>query len=370
MILIGTDEGVYRWIAGCGWPIFHSLQDRSIVGLAVGGGGVYAALDRRGAVLESRDGGTTWRQLPLPEGAGQPSALALAGTPPAIVVGFKPVGIFGRPVGAPIPRAPQPRPAPQGPLLGSLLERTRGLAEGATALLAPKKAAPVADPLTIKRAGWTPMTAPSAPGETTAADIRLLAVVPGELEAWFASVAGSGLWKSGDGGQSWARCQGPTSEVYALRPVPGRPGHLWAATGDGCWQSTDGGTTWADRSAGLDQARHVRAIDIKPDAPDVLLAGAASAAPAESGPAPREAHQFALYESTSGGKTWTQVVKRTFPEAIDDDIIADVRFDPAAPDCIVVALGSGELWSTSNAGAYWAPLARQIQAARVLCGLA
>jgi photosystem II stability/assembly factor-like uncharacterized protein len=213
------------------------------------------------------------------------------------------------------------------------------------------------------------LTAPSIPGQANAAEIRLLTVVAGEPEAWFASVAGFGLWKSGDGGQSWAPCAGVPSEVYAVRPVSGRSGHLWAATGDGCWQSTDGGATWADRSAGLEQARHVRAIDIKPDAPDVLLAGAANAAPAESGPAPRQAHRFALYESTSGGKSWTQVVKRTFPEAIDDDIIADIRFDPAAPDYIVVALGSGELWSTSNAGAYWAPLARQIQAARVLCAV-
>src|SRR4051812_12198676 len=46
MILIGTDKGIYRWFEGCGWPIFHSLQDRAIVDLATPGGGVLAALDR------------------------------------------------------------------------------------------------------------------------------------------------------------------------------------------------------------------------------------------------------------------------------------------------------------------------------------
>ena len=34
MILIGTDEGIYRWFEGAGWPVFHSLQDRAILGLA------------------------------------------------------------------------------------------------------------------------------------------------------------------------------------------------------------------------------------------------------------------------------------------------------------------------------------------------
>ena len=46
MILIGTDEGIYRWFEGCGWPIFHSLQDRAIVGLASPGAGLLAAIDR------------------------------------------------------------------------------------------------------------------------------------------------------------------------------------------------------------------------------------------------------------------------------------------------------------------------------------
>ena len=51
MILIGTDEGIYRWFEGCGWPIFHSLQGRSVVALATPGAGVLAAVDRAGEVV-------------------------------------------------------------------------------------------------------------------------------------------------------------------------------------------------------------------------------------------------------------------------------------------------------------------------------
>jgi hypothetical protein len=89
MILIGTDEGIYRWYEGISWPIFHSLQGRSVVGLAAPGGGVLAAVDGGGRVLESVDNGMQWRTIPLPEGAGRPSSLAVWGTPSAFVLATK-----------------------------------------------------------------------------------------------------------------------------------------------------------------------------------------------------------------------------------------------------------------------------------------
>jgi photosystem II stability/assembly factor-like uncharacterized protein len=152
-----------------------------------------------------------------------------------------------------------------------------------------------------------------------------------------------------------------------VRTAAERPGHVWAATHDGCWFSPDAGASWEDRSAGLEGARHARAIEVKPGAPDTLLAGCAPPAPFET-VAPRQGLNFALYESTNGGKTWAQV-KRNFPDVFENDTISDIRYDPAAPENIVVALGSGELWVTRNGGAYWGPLARQIHAAWVLCGV-
>src|SRR4051812_9316963 len=105
MILIGTDEGIYRWFEGNPWPIFHSLQGRPVVGLAAAGGGVLAAVDGGGRVLESVDNGMQWRTIPLPEGAVRPSSLAVWGTSAAIVLATRPLGIYHRVIGAPIPRA-------------------------------------------------------------------------------------------------------------------------------------------------------------------------------------------------------------------------------------------------------------------------
>ena len=99
---------------------------------------------------------------------------------------------------------------------------------------------------------------------------------------------------------------------------------------------------------------------------DKALNTAAPVPRSDSGAAPAGGLGFSLYESTNGGKTWSHV-KRGYPETLLYDAITDIRYDPAAPENVIVALGSGELWVTRNGGAYWTPLARQIRAARVLC---
>ena len=63
-------------------------------------------------------------------------------------------------------------------------------------------------------------------------------------------------------------------------------------------------------------------------------------------------------QSKDAGKTWLHV-PRGFPELLEYDQIADIRYDPADTDCAVVALASGEMWATRTNGLWWEPLARQ-----------
>src|SRR4051812_24966101 len=98
MILIGTDDGIYRWFEGLSWPIFHSLQDRVIVGLAAPGTGVLVALDRAGQVFESVNNGQDWQTVPLAQGAGTPTALAAWGLPASIVLATRPPALYRRAV--------------------------------------------------------------------------------------------------------------------------------------------------------------------------------------------------------------------------------------------------------------------------------
>ena len=362
MILIGTDEGIYRWFEGCGWPIFHSLQDRAIVGLASPGAGLLAAIDREGHIFESVNNGQDWQTIPGPRAPATVglSTLAIWGEPSTIVLATQPMGLYRRVVGSPLPR-PEASRAGRSP---ALLARARTFAEGASALVAARRRTSSASPTTVWGAIGKPEVAKGR--VAAAASIRTLAIGDGTPPPWFAAVRGAGLWRSPNEGTTWEPCPGLPDEVFALRAIPAKPGHVVAATADGCRFSADGGATWEDRSAGLEGHRHVGAIEVKPDEPEIWLAGVAPRGPGTSGAAPVDGLGYALYESNNGGKAWTQV-KRSFPEDLKHDVITDIRYDPAAPDNVIVALGSGELWVSRNAGAYWSPLARQIRVARVLC---
>ncbi|WP_406697511.1 hypothetical protein V5E97_01505 [Singulisphaera sp. Ch08] len=280
MILIGTDDGIYRWFEGASWPVFHSLQNRSIVDLASPEPGILLALDRAGQVLESINHGQDWRTIPLSEGAGSPTALAAWGTPPFIVLGTRTQGLARRPVGAPIPIHNDPK-APVRGFAPSLIGRARSLAEGATGLLAPKRVPGGSDRATAKLAGWTRLGTPSAAKSKQPTVIRTLAVGEGKAPVWYAAVRGAGLWRSTDLGVSWSQCPGLPVDVFAIRTAPKRPGSVYVATSDGCWISNDSGLTWEDRSSGLENARYLSAIEVKPGEPDVLLAGAATRGPSD-----------------------------------------------------------------------------------------
>jgi photosystem II stability/assembly factor-like uncharacterized protein len=196
--------------------------------------------------------------------------------------------------------------------------------------------------------------------------IRALAFGSGNPAPWYAAIRGAGLWRSLNEGTTWQQCPGLPDEVLAIRTIPTKPGGVVAATAEGCRISNDGGQTWEDRSGGLENLRYIGAIDVRPDRPDTMLAGVAPRSP---GASPVDEIGYALYETTNAGKSWTKV-KHGFPEDFEHDEITDIRHDPAAPENVVVALRSGELWVSRNEGFYWAPLARQIHASRVLCAVA
>jgi photosystem II stability/assembly factor-like uncharacterized protein len=353
MMLIGTDGGIYRWFEGGPWPVFHGLQGKSIASLASPGAGVIVAADDAGRIWETTNNGLDWREVPRPDGAKRPSALAVWGTPADIVMAAKPLGLYRRPIGAPV-GPPPPRLSEMPALFWKRARRGRNQGGVATAAVSSEP----------DLAGWTPLNVPEVAQGAAPPAIRVLVIGHCESAPWFAAVSGAGVWKSRDLGATWRSCNGLPNDVYALRAGP--KGLVVAGTSDGCWISSDSGETWTDKSGGLEKSRQIRAIEVKPGNPNVMLAGAAPQGDGEGPVASRSGLRFALYETKDGGKTWSHVA-RGFPELLESDQITDIRYNPADTNYAVATLASGEMWATATDGLWWEPLARQIRAARVLC---
>ncbi len=160
--------------------------------------------------------------------------------------------------------------------------------------------------------------------------------VPGSSSTFWFGGAGGGVWKSTDAGRTWHPwMQHETSAaIGALAIAPSDPKVLYAGTGqvaarydimagDGVYRSEDGGETW--RHIGLDSTRHIGALLVSPsDARHVLVAamGHVFGPNAERG----------VYDTDDGGKTW----RRTLFVS-DSTGVVDLAWDPESTSVVYAA---------------------------------
>lgn len=170
------------------------------------------------------------------------------------------------------------------------------------------------------RAGWSTVTAG----------------VPQEPDTFYFGAAGGGVWKTTDAGRTWAPIfdDGPAS-IGALAVAPSDPKTIFVGTGqvtsrydiaagEGVFRSKDGGTTWAP--VGLASTRHIGAIRIDPRDANVVLVAALGHA---FGPNPERG----VFRSENGGKTW----QRTLFVGENTGAV-DLAADPAAPDTVFASV--------------------------------
>jgi hypothetical protein len=181
---------------------------------------------------------------------------------------------------------------------------------------------------------------------------------------WDGRYASKDVYKSTDYGQSWTKVcdNGPGgSDSFVrgqLEAVPGRSGHLWAATtGNGLSRSTDGGVTWST-IAGFSLALEI----------SFGKAAAGSTDPAAYVMGTYNG-DYGLWRSTNMGATWDKI--GTYPLGIFDNIktiVADpyvfgrlyVGFagnsfaygDPVAAPVQTGTVEFDGLWTTATAGTY------------------
>ena len=186
------------------------------------------------------------------------------------------------------------------------------------------------------RGGWTTQTLglPSAP------------------DTYYTATAGGGLWKTEDSGNSWRPLTDatPVTSVGALAIAPSDAKVLYLGSGQpeprydiiagsGVYRSRDGGETWA--SAGLADSRHIGALSVYPRDPNPVLAAVLGHVFGPGG-------ERGVYLSDDGGDHW----RRTL--AIDDSSGAvDLARDPGNAEVIYAATWTMRVWPWLS---YFTPL--------------
>lgn len=153
----------------------------------------------------------------------------------------------------------------------------------------------------------------------------------------YVAYATSGVWKSDDGGATWEPIfdDRPSTSIGDLAVAPSNHDHLWVGTGEanifrasmagvGVFKSTDGGRTFAHM--GLSDTQTIGRILVHPSNPDVVYVAA-------SGHEWTDNEMRGVFKTTDGGKSWTKVLYKS-PRTGAVDLV----MDPANPDVIYASM--------------------------------
>jgi photosystem II stability/assembly factor-like uncharacterized protein len=161
---------------------------------------------------------------------------------------------------------------------------------------------------------------------------------------------GSGMWRSPDGGESWQRVRdGLTGEsrVYGLSVHPAEPRTVFAGAEDGIYRSGDGGQSFARLDSPMN-ACEVWKIAVDPTDPDIIFAGTRPAA---------------LYRSTDGGRHWQKLAADIVDECPNVGVprVTALTVDPSDPKIVWAGIevdgvrrstDRGDSWSRITNGVY------------------
>ncbi|NNC94851.1 MAG: glycosyl hydrolase, partial [Chitinophagales bacterium] len=196
-----------------------------------------------------------------------------------------------------------------------------------------------------------------------------IAIHPEDENVWYVAVGSGGVWKTTNSGVTW-KPMFDKQASYSIGCVtidPNNPHIIWVGSGenvggrhvgygDGIYKSMDGGSSW--KNMGLKSSEHLSKIIVHPDNSNVIWV-------ASQGPLWSKGGERGIYKSTDGGANWT----RTLGD--DNWIGAtDIVMDPRDPMVLYAAtwqrhrnvaayMGGGPgtaLYKSTDGGESWTQL--------------
>ncbi|MDZ7630746.1 MAG: hypothetical protein U5K74_05135 [Gemmatimonadaceae bacterium] len=195
---------------------------------------------------------------------------------------------------------------------------------------------------------------------------------------FYVAAANGGLWKTSDNGVTWKSVfeNQSSNSIGAVTVDQRAPTTIWLGTGeatnrqssgwgDGVYKSTDGGASWAN--VGLRTTARIARIAVDPANSDVVYV-------ASPGHLWGPNAERGLFKTTDGGRSWQSILARD-----ENTGAVDVAIDPSDSRIIYAALyqhrrtpfgyvgggaGSG-LYKSVDAGATWTLLSRGLPAGTV-----
>ena len=196
----------------------------------------------------------------------------------------------------------------------------------------------------------------------------------------FVAYATSGVWRSDDNGGTWQSVfdDQPSTSIGDIAVAPSNPDQVWVGTGEanlfrasmagvGIFKSTDGGNTFA--YAGLGDSHTIGRIVVHPTNPDVVYVAA-------SGHGWTDNEMRGVFKTTDGGKTWNKVFYKS-PRTGAWDLV----MDPSNPEVLYASMwqrirrkwsdprvepgySEGGVYKTSDGGKTWTEASAGLPAAQ------
>src|SRR5216683_6558482 len=152
-------------------------------------------------------------------------------------------------------------------------------------------------------------------------------------KTFYVCTAGGGLWKSTDNGTTLIPIfdNQTSASTGAVAIAKSNSDLVWVGTGepantranswgDGVYKSNDGGKTWAHM--GLEDSRQISAIIIHPKKPDTVYVAAMGYEWGRN-------NERGIFKTTDGGKTWSKILFVN-----DTTGFIDLQADPKNPDVL------------------------------------